>query len=82
MENAVDRPVGPFRIDLHAHHVGTDLIEAARSDPGRFGLRIEVDSSGERVRFPNGELVRPFFRELWDLDLRLARMDADGVATH
>jgi aminocarboxymuconate-semialdehyde decarboxylase len=55
------------------------LIEAAKADPERYGVRIEVDASGERVRFPDGSLVRPFFRELWDLELRLATMDASGV---
>src|SRR5919199_3231517 len=71
----------PFRVDLHAHYVGRDLIEAAKSDPARYGLRIELDGAGgERVRFPDGSLVRPFFRELWDLDLRIAAMDAQGVA--
>src|SRR5436305_12149074 len=70
----------PFRVDLHAHYVGRDLIEAANADPARYGLRIELDEAGgERVRFPDGSLVRPFFRELWDLDLRLATMDATGV---
>ena len=72
--------VGPFRVDLHAHYVGRDLIEAVKAHPERYGPRIEVDARGERVRFPDGSLVRPFFRELWDLDLRLAAMDAAGVA--
>ena len=70
----------PDRVDLHAHHVGRDLIETARANPARYGLRIEQDASGERVRFPDGSLVRPFFRELWDLDLRLQTMDEAGVA--
>ena len=71
----------PFRVDLHAHYVGRDLIEAAKAAPARYGVRIELDGAGgERVRFPDGSLVRPFFRELWDLDLRLAAMDAAGVA--
>jgi aminocarboxymuconate-semialdehyde decarboxylase len=72
---------GPFRVDLHAHYVGRDLIEAAKADPARYGLRIELDEAGgERVRFSDGSVVRPFFRELWDLDLRLVAMDAAGVA--
>ena len=70
----------PFRVDLHAHYVGRDLIEATKLDPARYGLRIELDEAGgERVRFPDGSLVRPFFRELWDLERRLAAMDANGV---
>lgn len=68
-------------VDIHAHYVGRDLIKAAKADPSRHGLRIVIDAAGgERVRFPDGALVRPFFRELWDLDLRLAEMDASGVA--
>jgi aminocarboxymuconate-semialdehyde decarboxylase len=67
----------PRRVDLHAHHVGRDLIDEVRAHPEAYGVRLE----GERLRFPDGSLVRPFFRELWDLDLRLASMDAQGVAT-
>jgi len=70
----------PDRVDLHAHHVGRDLIESAKANPARYGLRIEQDASGERVRFPDGSLERPFFRKLWDLELRLKTMDALGVA--
>jgi hypothetical protein len=70
----------PLRVDLHAHYVGRELIDAATAHPERYGLRIEVDASGERVRFPDGALVRPFFPELWDLEARLATMDASGVA--
>jgi aminocarboxymuconate-semialdehyde decarboxylase len=70
----------PRRVDLHAHHVGRDLIDEVQARPERYGVRLEIDPSSERLRFPDGSLVRPFFRELWDLDQRLAAMDAQGVA--
>ena len=70
----------PGRIDIHAHHVGRDLIDEVRARPERYAVHLEVDATGERLRLPDGSLVRPFFRELWDLGLRLAAMDAQGVA--
>lgn len=68
------------RLDVHAHHVGRDLIAATQRGPGRFGVRVEGPPGAEQIRFPDGALVRPVFRDLWDLDLRLANMDAAGVA--
>jgi len=67
------------RIDLHAHYVGRDLIEAAKAQPAHYGIQFEIDGAGEHVRFPDGALVRPFFHDLWDLDSRLSKMDASGV---
>src|SRR5438552_19180603 len=68
-----------MRIDLHAHYVGRDLIDAAKASPERYGIEFVQDAAGEHVRFPDGVLVRPFFHDLWDLDSRLAQMDADAV---
>ena len=44
----------PFRVDLHAHYVGRDLIEAATAAPARYGVRIELDGAGGIFGRANG----------------------------
>lgn len=71
----------PPIIDMHAHYVAPDLIREAERNGAAYGVRVVREADGRvRLGFADGTLLRPFFRELCDLDVRLPGMDADGIS--
>lgn len=70
-------------VDIHSHYVSRELIAEARRDGASYGVEVLTDADGaERLRFANGLLIRPFFPQLCNLDVRLAEMDRLGVDVH
>jgi aminocarboxymuconate-semialdehyde decarboxylase len=70
-------------IDMHAHYVSPALIEEAVKSGTHYGVRIETSQNANRdpqLVFEDGARLRPFFKELCNLECRLAEMDAAGVA--
>jgi len=67
-------------VDIHAHHVATDLLEAAARSGDRYGVTLDqsVQPLG-RLVFDDGTVIRPFFPELCDLRVRIPTMDELGV---
>lgn len=63
-------------VDVHAHHVGTDLLDAVEADGAAFGIGVDdagkVDVGGRKTGLP----VLP---ALSDVGARLAFMDEAGV---
>lgn len=69
-------------IDMHAHYVSPTLIREAGRSGARFGTAIEIAADGKKqLRFQDGTLLRPFFRELCDLEIRLPEMDQRGISS-
>lgn len=69
-------------IDMHAHYVSPTLIREAGRHGARFGTAIEIAADGkEQLRFQDGTLLRPFFRELCDLEVRLPDMDRRQISS-
>ncbi len=64
-------------VDIHAHHVATDLVEEAARFGDRYGVSIETDAQAPmgRLVFDDGTVIRPFFPELCDLSVRIPIMD-------
>jgi aminocarboxymuconate-semialdehyde decarboxylase len=70
-------------VDMHAHYVSPALIEEAAKNGSRYGVRIEASQNGNgdpQLVFEDGARLRPFFKELCNLECRLAEMDAAGIA--
>lgn len=70
-------------IDMHAHYVSPALIEEGIRNGQRYGVKIELAKSGGedfQLTFEDGAQLRPFFKELCNLDCRLPEMDAAGIA--
>lgn len=68
-------------IDMHAHYVSPLLIQEADRNGKKYGVAIQRDDKGvERLVFQDGIILRPFFKELCALDVRLPEMDANGIA--
>ena len=67
----------PRIIDLHNHIIPLTLIDAARREPGRYGMRVE-DRDGKIFYERRGKLseLRPGF---CDAEAKLAAMDEMGV---
>lgn len=68
-------------IDIHAHYVSPHLIDEARRDGARYGVRIESGTGGPEVLVfrHSGERLRPFFRELCDLPIRVDYLDSHRI---
>ena len=65
-------------IDVHAHAIPEQLLEALRNDDGRCGVTVAPDGDGEAI-FVGSRKAGPVRRNLVDMDARLAAMDADGI---
>lgn len=66
--------------DVHAHIVPEELMQLLRSDGSRFGIEVVRDQDGEELLDLAGRRrIGPFPPELYDLEARLAAMDAGGV---
>lgn len=69
-----------MKLDIHAHHVSDELVEAVRNAPDQYGARVERNERGEeRLLFGDGRVTRPVFPGLRQMDLRLAAMADGGV---
>src|ERR1700726_2458826 len=68
-------------IDVHAHYVPREMIEALAGRGKEFGVSLHHGPSCQcALHFDGGPKVRPFFPELIEaMDKRLAAMDAMGV---
>lgn len=66
-------------VDVHAHFIPTELLDAARAGAAPPGLRV-VDRPGRPVliEHDNG-LAYPVFDVFHDVGAKLAAMDADGI---
>ncbi len=69
-------------IDMHAHYVSPALIAEGIRNGERYGVKIEAAQNGgeSQLTFEDGAKLRPFFRELCNLECRLPEMDAAGIA--
>lgn len=68
-------------IDIHAHYVSPHLIDEARRNGARYGVRVETTDEGldELLFRHNGERLRPFFPELCDLPMRASYLDRHRI---
>lgn len=62
-------------VDLHAHAVPRDLIDALGSAHPALAPELQRDGDTYRLRYPTGRSVGPFPRGMFDLDARIADMD-------
>ena len=74
---AVDRKAVPA-IDVHAHYFPRSFLELMASDGGRLNYGAEITEAGFILKSPTGSVAQP--KKFIDLDLRLADMDAQGIA--
>jgi aminocarboxymuconate-semialdehyde decarboxylase len=66
--------------DVHAHIVPRELMELLRTDGPGFGIEVFQNPAGkDMLRLAGAKEIGPFPDELFDLDLRLARMDEGRV---
>lgn len=67
-------------IDMHAHYVSPALIQAAARSGASYGVSLAHNDAGKpHLVFNDGVVLRPFFKELCDLDARLPEMAASDV---
>jgi aminocarboxymuconate-semialdehyde decarboxylase len=68
-------------IDVHAHYVPPDLLDALEGRAKDFGLSLSHGPNCQcAVHFDNGPKIRPFFTELVEpVETRLKTMDSTGV---
>lgn len=68
-------------IDVHAHYVPSEMIEALAGQGQEFGVSLHHGPSCQcALHFDKGAKLRPFFTDLIEpVDKRLAAMDATGV---
>jgi aminocarboxymuconate-semialdehyde decarboxylase len=69
-------------VDIHAHYVSPLLLEEVRKKGSAYGVRLQRFGPEDRegVAFlHNGVQLRPFLRELCDLEVRLPYLDSIGV---
>jgi aminocarboxymuconate-semialdehyde decarboxylase len=66
-------------IDVHAHCVPTGVVEELARDGGRYGIDL-VERDGKRHALIAGRVdAGPLRADFFDIDARLAAMDAQGV---
>jgi aminocarboxymuconate-semialdehyde decarboxylase len=65
-------------IDVHAHAIPTQVLDALRADEGRCGVTLVTENGGEFIHVGNRRAgaVRA---NLVDMAARLAAMDSDGI---
>ena len=69
----------PRTIDVHAHCVPVEVMDALRADGGRYGIEVSEEEGRSAVLIAGRVQTRPMFPALSDLPRRLAAMDAAGV---
>ncbi|MCE3554490.1 amidohydrolase [Pseudonocardia sp. RS11V-5] len=68
----------PIAVDVHAHHLGTDVPEPGPDDPSAPRLVVDSESAG---RIMLGDVTfRAVTSILWDVETRLREMDEAGVS--
>ncbi len=65
-------------IDLHAHGVPAELLDALAAEGADFGIELDGE---RRAVIAGGEPTMPIRDDLVDLDTRLAAMDRAGIET-
>ena len=65
-------------IDVHAHAIPSQVVEALRRDDGRCGVTVGVDDGGD-VIFVGERKAGAVRRNLVDMPARLAAMDEAGI---
>jgi aminocarboxymuconate-semialdehyde decarboxylase len=69
-----------MHIDMHAHYVPPRILEVLEQNPAPYGAHLEEAAAGSRcVCFNYGQMIRPFFPELLDLEERWQEMNRQGV---
>lgn len=69
-------------VDVHAHIVPVELMEMLKRDGASFGIEHFVSDRGDdMLRLAGTKEIGPFPEELFDLDGRIAAMDAGAVRT-
>lgn len=67
-------------VDVHAHYVPPQFLDAIEREPARYGVGLERGSDGRiRVLFPGQPYTRPLLPGLLDLEQRAKQLDAAGV---
>ena len=67
------------RIDVHIHFLSPHAIEGARSSPDRVGVRVLDDGPRPRLVIGDEPATRPLLAPLYNLDLHLAFLSAQGI---
>lgn len=66
-------------IDVHAHAIPSQVVEALRRDDGRCGVTVGQDDGGGKAIFVGSRKAGAVRQHLVDLPARLAAMDAGGI---
>lgn len=66
-------------VDVHAHHVGDEVVEQIREEGERYGIRLVGPAEAFRVQVGDRTSGLPLIRPLRDVDARLAWMDRAGI---
>jgi aminocarboxymuconate-semialdehyde decarboxylase len=72
---------GPGPIDVHAHFFPERFIAAVNTQGGPPGVSFDLSNAAAPLFLIGGNRI-PLDTTYWDLDLRLRRMDAQGVTLH
>ena len=66
-------------IDVHAHAIPRQVVEALRADGGRCGVTVGPDDGGGDAIFVGDRKAGPVRQHLVDMPARVAAMDEAGV---
>ena len=67
------------KIDVHVHFLSPRAIDAARTSPARYGVRVLDDGERPRLSIGAEPPTRPLLEALYTLDCHLAFLDAQGI---
>jgi len=67
-------------VDVHIHFLSPRAIEAARTSPARYGVRVLDDGDRPALVVGAEAPTRPLLEALYTLDRHLAFLDAQGIA--
>ncbi|MBI3076216.1 MAG: amidohydrolase family protein [Deltaproteobacteria bacterium] len=66
-------------IDVHGHFVPPAVLAAVEADPERYGISLERDEQGPRLRIGGEPPTRPLLPALRELEQRQQRLEAQGI---
>jgi aminocarboxymuconate-semialdehyde decarboxylase len=66
-------------VDVHAHHVGDEVVQRIRDDGELHGIRLVGPSEATRVQVGDHTSGLPLIPPLTDVDARLRWMDRAGI---
>lgn len=66
-------------IDMHGHFVPPSLLAEVEAHPGRYGVTLERDEQGPRLRIGQEPPTRPLLPALRKLEGREQRLEAQGI---